>query len=273
MNDPKRLSEETSQAPFEADILRSARKVGLSESDKGAIWSSLASELALASLPAAADAAKPPGVGSGATNAGATKAGTSAASALGFGKSLAITAVALTLGVGGYVWLRPAEAPRKEPAPPVMAQTSMPLPTASPSSENGEPRLTPESSPTLDRAPLSPEAAPSATGSARHAAAASARVGSAGAPTPASLLREESLGIVAARQSLRSGDFGLALTRLEEVRARFPHGALAQEREALTIETLGRSGARAAAQKRARAFLQAYPKSPYAADVERYAKP
>lgn len=276
MNDPKRLSEELSDTLLESELLRSARKAGLSETEKRAIWSSLASELALSALPsAAAEAGKANIAGTGAANAGAAnagvaQAGTSAASALGLGKALAITGLVLALGGGGYALLRTsprAESPRKD------AATTTPVaPAPEAPATASEPRLNHESTPAVERDVVTPPAVPSANGGARRPASA-ARNTSAAAPTPASLLREESLGILAARQSLRNGDFTATLQRLEEVRLRFPHGALAQEREALTIETLGRSGARAAAEKRARAFLQAYPKSPYAADVERYAKP
>ena len=276
MNDPKRLSEELSDAPLEAELLRSARKVGLAETEKRAIWSSLASEVALAALPsAAAEAGKaniagPAAANAGAAHAGVAQVGTSTASALGLGKALAITALAFALGGGGYALLRPlprAESPRKGSAASTPVAPAAEIPAAA-----SEPRLDHETTPAIERDVVTPPAVPSANGGARRSASA-ARSTSAAAPTPASLLREESLGILAARQSLRSGDFTATLQRLEEVRVRFPHGALAQEREALTIETLGRSGARAAAEKRARAFLQAYPKSPYAADVERYAKP
>jgi hypothetical protein len=85
-----------------------------------------------------------------------------------------------------------------------------------------------------------------------------------------SQLREESLAVLEVRQTLRTGDAGSALKLLEQARARFPRGALGQEREALTIEALAQSGARAAAERRAALFLRAYPKSPYAADVQRY---
>ena len=85
-----------------------------------------------------------------------------------------------------------------------------------------------------------------------------------------SQLGEESLAVLTIRQALRSGNHGLALQLLEQARGRFPRGTLGQEREALMIEALAQSGARAAAEKRAVAFLRAYPKSPYAADVQRY---
>ncbi len=91
-----------------------------------------------------------------------------------------------------------------------------------------------------------------------------------GAGSATSQLGEESLAVLQSRQALRSGDHGLALELLEQARSRFPRGALGQEREALMIKALAQSGARTAAERRAIAFLRAYPKSPYAADVQRY---
>ena len=58
-----------------------------------------------------------------------------------------------------------------------------------------------------------------------------------------------------------------ALALLDAARTRFADGGLVQEREALTIEALVRSGQRALATKRAEAFLRDYPKSPHGADV------
>jgi outer membrane protein assembly factor BamD (BamD/ComL family) len=85
----------------------------------------------------------------------------------------------------------------------------------------------------------------------------------------ASQLREESEMILGARRVLRAGDPLRALTLLDAARARFPEGILVQEREALSIEALVRSGQRALATKRAESFLRAYPKSPHGADVKR----
>jgi len=83
----------------------------------------------------------------------------------------------------------------------------------------------------------------------------------------ASQLREESAMILGARRVLRAGDPARALTLLDAARTRFADGGLVQEREALTIEALVRSGQRALATKRAEAFLRDYPKSPHGADV------
>jgi hypothetical protein len=47
---------------------------------------------------------------------------------------------------------------------------------------------------------------------------------------------------------------------------------LGQEREALTIEALAKSGQSALARRRAEAFLRVHPSSPYVADVRRIAE-
>jgi hypothetical protein len=75
-------------------------------------------------------------------------------------------------------------------------------------------------------------------------------------------LVQESRCLDAARNALRTGDADLALRRL---RACSPEMlALVQEREALTIEALAMKPAlRDSARGRARAFLIAYPDSPY----------
>jgi Outer membrane lipoprotein len=82
-----------------------------------------------------------------------------------------------------------------------------------------------------------------------------------------SQLREESVAVLEARSALRSGDAARSLALLEQARARFPRGALGQEREALTIQALAQSGDHASARRRAEAFLRAHPQSPYVADV------
>ena len=76
--------------------------------------------------------------------------------------------------------------------------------------------------------------------------------------------------ILGARRVLRAGNPAGALTLLDAARARFPGGILVQEREALTIEALVRSGQRALATKRAEAFFRDYPKSPHGADVRSF---
>jgi len=85
-------------------------------------------------------------------------------------------------------------------------------------------------------------------------------------------LREESLAVMAARQVLRTNDTKGALRLLEQAQRRFGKGGLAEEREALTIEALARSGQTARASMRAAAFLRNHPRSPHATDVQQFSE-
>jgi hypothetical protein len=95
--------------------------------------------------------------------------------------------------------------------------------------------------------------------------------GSAAGQGRPSRLSEEAGMVREARAALARGAFGAALGKLEALRSRFPGGELLQEREALTIELLYRTGQRDAAQQRGREFLARYPTSPHAAAVRRLA--
>lgn len=80
-------------------------------------------------------------------------------------------------------------------------------------------------------------------------------------------LGEEARLLRRARAELQAGSLSLAFATLEASRERFATPELAQEREALTIELLHKSGQRSAADERARAFLRRFPESPHAARV------
>jgi hypothetical protein len=83
----------------------------------------------------------------------------------------------------------------------------------------------------------------------------------------ASRLREESSALLAARKELLSGNAAGALRMLDRARVEFPNGALAEDREALTVRALVESGQKDAARSRGESFLRAFPRSPYAAEV------
>ena len=89
-------------------------------------------------------------------------------------------------------------------------------------------------------------------------------------PEPASEPAEVTEGelVLDARKALRAGRAGAALELVAKARRDFPFGTLAQERDALEIEALARSGRNEQARERARAFLARYPKSPYVKNVE-----
>jgi outer membrane protein assembly factor BamD (BamD/ComL family) len=84
---------------------------------------------------------------------------------------------------------------------------------------------------------------------------------------PKSKLREEAQLLRRAREALRRGDLPAASSALDTATHAFPRGALTEEREALSIELLSRSGQREAARLRAATFLREFPASPYAANV------
>ena len=65
----------------------------------------------------------------------------------------------------------------------------------------------------------------------------------------------------AARASIRSGDTEAGLRTLDRHAARFPDGALSEERESLHIAALIESGELERATERARAFRARYPDS------------
>ena len=90
-------------------------------------------------------------------------------------------------------------------------------------------------------------------------------------PAAPSLLAEESDAVRAARSALRGGDAARALRLLEDSERRFGTGSLAQEREALAIEALARTGDRDAVETRAAAFLRRYPSSPHEQAVKTFA--
>jgi hypothetical protein len=85
-------------------------------------------------------------------------------------------------------------------------------------------------------------------------------------------LHDEVAQILLAREALRAGGCGAALSRLNEARTLFPAGVLSQEREVLTVEALGCAGREAEAADRADAFLRDYPSSPLAEVVRRLAR-
>lgn len=97
------------------------------------------------------------------------------------------------------------------------------------------------------------------------------RSAAASEPDGAPALVEENRLLREARVAARSGAAQRALALLHELDARFPRGALLQEREVLRIQTLEQSGSTAKAAARAQAFLRRYPQSPYSKSLKRIA--
>ena len=148
---------------------------------------------------------------------------------------LAITLLAV-LG-SGAAWVV-ARTPRE--TPPVTTAPSVPLVDAPP-----EPMPLPPEAPEV-AAPTLPEAVP-----AEHA------------PPPS-----EGALLLAARVALRSANPTRALALTAQHERLFPRGAMREERDVIAIEALTQTGDRTRAARRAGAFLQRYPSSPYRARVE-----
>ncbi len=225
--------------------------------------------------------------GSSATLAGAVGGGLLKSALLGAGSAIAL--------IASYTVVAPLVSPGQQAAPPPSAQ-SAPDSSASPS-QPGAADAPPGAGEAL--APIAPElpAPPANNDSAREPSAApstdprsSAPSGAArdakvpGAASPSSRgsaapamdretrTLEESRRLTEARDALRRGDSAGALNTLSELQRAVPGGILGQEREALAIEALAKSGRSAEAQARARAFLQANPESPHAPRVAAFAR-
>jgi len=83
-------------------------------------------------------------------------------------------------------------------------------------------------------------------------------------------LEAESAMLTEARAELRGGDARASMATLDRLRAQFPKGILAQEREVLGIEVLAALGDAEGASRRARAFSDAHPDSPHTAKLRRF---
>jgi hypothetical protein len=232
MTDPTRWSEAGDSATHAEQLLvRSGQELVMPGDEKHAVWSRIVDALP----------------------AGAALSATSKAAAVGSGslialkgaKTLCVLAAASGITAGGYHWLRNSHrGPAGESLQLVATASTPPTITA-------VPELVPAPVP-MEASNSAPVAIPPATLS---------RV---------SLLREESLAVVAARQALRSNDAGKALHLLDQAQQRFKKGALTEEREALAIEALAKAGQPVRASTRAQAFLTNYPRSPHVADVQHF---
>jgi hypothetical protein len=248
MSDPKYLTDDGADATdFERELLQAAQEVGLSAQEKQAIWASVA----LQALPAAP--LNPTAAPSIAPGGAAAKAGASLSPLL---KGLLVL-----LGLGGisagiYELRR---APAGAPSPPPNAVVKAAAAPASAAAASPSDSATPSLATAAESAPSS-ASAPSASVAVHDASPVESK----------SALREESVAVLEIRRTLRAGDAAGALHLLDQARQRFPHGALSQEREALSIEALAKSGSHDAAARQADAFLRAHPKSPYAADVQTF---
>jgi hypothetical protein len=207
-------------------------------------------------------AASPRATGGAAPSLHAQAPAAGGAAALGVGSRTWILGgigAAVTIGVTAFVLLRGPSGPVSAPAPSGTLTPSglaEAAPTAPAEPANAPPPaassaappaqaddgVEPGSGATADRARPAPAPRPSARAAARQARAAGAR---------------ETALLEQARAALQSRPSeALALTRRHQ--ARFPQGALAQEREVIAIEALERLGRKAAANARAAEFERRY---------------
>jgi hypothetical protein len=289
MSDPKRwLDEDGGAGPGERAFLQQGLSMDPPKGAQDEVWMALCAQIgaaggmaaAPAAAPQAAAAASPGAAGAG----GAVATGKGAAAGMGswglagagVAKGLLIGLLCGGLAAGGYAAVAPSRAvPLNAPAaeapfgisPPAPAPHSSPAPAASASAEPPDR--------TLDERPAAsarPRITSAALGASAHASEAPS------SPPPAesaatereSRLRDERRMLGEARNVLRGGQAAQAIQKLDEMRERFPDGVLAQEREALAIEALARTGRREAAAARAEAFLRAYPKSPHRQRIESF---
>jgi hypothetical protein len=252
MSDQLRLVDEGSAA--ECELILAARAAGMSPEDRARIWTAVAAGC----------------VAGGAAMVGATvgaKAGMLATITSWKG-----VAVLLLVGGGSLATYQLTRSPPLPPKPLVAPQVLRPPfepPTAPPRPADPGAEPVAPAAPALPRPvganrPSKPPSAGTVKEPARPAEGPHA--------SDSSHLAEESRMVIEARRALHAGDFATTLHLLESAAATFPNGALGQEREALAIQALARSGQRAAAAKRAAAFLAEYPNSPHAADLKAFTR-
>jgi hypothetical protein len=301
MSDPTRLLDQIDDvSDDERRALNAGRDVRPPPGFSGDVWGALALQLPPSPPLDPTGGGSAAAGGSAGVGAGSTAAGVAGAKVAGSAGLVSIVKAAVIGAAFGTAVLAgravvpssssPATAPKdvQESAPLRIKPSPADLagPTILPSVSEGD------HSPTLEPTPQSREAAGIAGTSqrsgggdrdrakmgdrseARPAEPSSARsdpfATAPRAPSPerAGDGREETRMVAAARDALRLGDPASGLVWLERAEREFPNGVLVQEREALTIEALARSGRRAEAEKRAASFLRDYPKSPHAARVE-----
>jgi hypothetical protein len=255
VSDPLRLLEDSSEEL--SDSVRGLLLVGTNASppkELGAeVWAGLS-----AKLPASGSTLGSPQGASGAGLQGAHVGGLLLKAAL-----AVVTIGALVFGVRALL-----VGDHREPVAPQPTLAEAPP----------APQTSPAPAPVLDTPPDAPPAAssglPTRAANAVHSGKTAALrtpvvVASAQPlePPEPSNASEESRLVAAARDALRAGNSAGALSLLNQAQQRFGAGVLGQEREALTIEALSKSGQRAAAQARGQSFLKSYANSPYSARI------
>jgi len=300
MNDMKHWLEESSDADeFERAVLRSGLDADPPREKQAEVWAAMVGALGVAPLVAASRALPAPSVlkpvaATAKTSGLAVTKLTFVVGGLVKGLLLGLAVYGVGAGVSalaergraretttqvrvasgaGHASVR-AVAPERDgtTAQSVVTVASAPVavpPSASPSIHLNSPPVEVVASAALS----SPQAEP---GSESKAVAA---FGDAeAAPNRAQAIHESQLKAEAsalrdARAELRAGRLANAYALLEASQRQFSVPELYQEREALMIELLSRSGQAGAAAQRAKAFLARFPESPHAAQIQPLAGP
>jgi hypothetical protein len=278
MTDPRRLRDAGSELkPWEREVLASADGDEPDGSVAAAGWERLSAALGgLAALP---------GLGAGGSGHGGAPPGTpvspaavSTASGGGLGAPTALTAGTLkVLGIGfgaGMLVATVVDAPWRAPPPSPRAPSATVVAAPGPSStQSTRTESTAPGPAELSRTSSREVARPSRRGGddAPSPAWAPVEPPSFEAPVrpPAAAIEEAEL-VRRAREALRAGEWAAAGHELARAGVRFPQGMLLEEREALAVELLFRTGQRATATVRARAFLAAHPTSAHASRLRAF---
>ncbi len=272
MTDLKHWLDDASDADdFERSILRAGLGADPPHGKEGEVWSSLVGTLAIAPVAVAAGVVQGTGV-----QTAVGSASKAAAVWLGVGKGF-VVGLAVYGAAAGVSEIAERLSARRSAAAPANFTAQRKVSTA-PRTAPMAPPATPEAS--AEPAPAQAAAAPTSRPSAGNAATGTPRspeTSSDATPLPSvaafpeprgatreSQLQAEAAALRNARSELRAGKLADAFATLEASQRQFTAPELYQEREALLIELLSRSGRTAAARERARAFLARFPDSPHA---------
>ncbi|WP_224247868.1 hypothetical protein [Hyalangium gracile] len=283
--DPPRLLDPDSEASSSLrELLESAR----ADEPTPAELASLAGKLGPLFTPPGGAPPSTPSPGSGSAPVPSTSGGAVSAAAGGLKAKVILGVAAVALAGASFQAGRLVERESGSAQRASVSERAVEAPAASRLAEAPAPVQLPEparvSSPEVSReAPPAP--GPSRTGA--PAAVPSPKVGSrpagsaqrrepAEAPAPstpsavpgAASVDEELLELEPAWGALRQGNAAAALSRAESHAARFPSGALSQEREVIAIDALVRLGRRAEAEARAEAFRARYPTSTHQVRIQ-----
>ncbi len=268
MSDPKRLM---SSGGLGQVLLRSGLDTGPGPDDaqREALWAELVAELPGLGAAAGATGA----AGAGATSTKGWLAGLKAASAAALAKGALVAVVAGAVGTAGSMAVRPWLAvhtgavatlsSRATPRPELESSTGV-----APASREAWTVVLPDEVPVTD-VPIELDPPPLATvahgpGHPTHAPRARpAAPPMAEATAAAPPARSEAALLLDARRALRGADCAAALSLVDEASARFPAGALAEEREVLGIQALACAGRSHEAEAHRAAFVHDHPDSAY----------